>query len=259
MNIGIRASAWATALTLSFLWASAWAASGGVFQEVTGEVRVGSVSVKKGDAFASGATIYTGASSRAILRFKDGQRMALASNAEFKVEEYSYFPAETGKSRSFFSLIRGGLRAITGLMAKREPASFRLKTQVSTIGIRGTDFITITNGGDTYLVVTEGPVLVTLNTGEVITVEAGSTILIRADGSVVYGPTIPPDVQAIIDELTATDLGGAPLPVAGAAALPSDSGGVPPWIIGVGAGLAGVAAAAGGGGSNSTPTHQPQQ
>jgi len=38
------------------------------------------------------------------------------------------------------SLLKGGMRAVTGLLGKRSPTSFRVGTPSATIGIRGTTF-----------------------------------------------------------------------------------------------------------------------
>jgi hypothetical protein len=45
--------------------------------------------------------------------------------------------AEEGFS---MSIVKGAVRALTGLLAKRRPFSVKFKTKVATIGIRGTHF-----------------------------------------------------------------------------------------------------------------------
>src|SRR5690606_25689794 len=44
-------------------------------------------------------------------------------------------------SRAFFRLMRGGFRAVSGLIGKADPNEYRIATPVATIGIRGTDYI----------------------------------------------------------------------------------------------------------------------
>lgn len=46
-------------------------------------------------------------------------------------------PAQDGFASS---LIKGGLRAVTGLLARRNPLNYRIATPTATIGIRGTRF-----------------------------------------------------------------------------------------------------------------------
>jgi hypothetical protein len=44
------------------------------------------------------------------------------------------------KDNILFSLLKGGLRSVTGLLGKRSPDAFKLNTATATIGIRGTHF-----------------------------------------------------------------------------------------------------------------------
>jgi hypothetical protein len=49
------------------------------------------------------------------------------------------------------SLIEGGFRTITGLIAKREPNNYRVNTPTATIGVRGTDYAVATQGKQVYV------------------------------------------------------------------------------------------------------------
>ncbi|MDX1434446.1 MAG: FecR domain-containing protein, partial [Gammaproteobacteria bacterium] len=44
-------------------------------------------------------------------------------------------------SRSFFSLLKGGLRTITGAIGKLNRKAYQIRTPVATIGIRGTEYL----------------------------------------------------------------------------------------------------------------------
>jgi len=58
-------------------------------------------------------------------------------------------PAKKAKrENAVFRLFRGGLRVITGLIGKRNPRGFRIRTGIATIGIRGTAFDVVCAGGD---------------------------------------------------------------------------------------------------------------
>lgn len=84
--------------------------------------------------------IITGAGTYAILVFRDQSRFTLKPETEFKIEEYNYKSDEAEEDSSFFRLVRGGIRSLTGLMSQRNPESYRINTAVATIGIRGTGF-----------------------------------------------------------------------------------------------------------------------
>lgn len=103
-----------------------------------------------GDAVYSGDSLSTGAGSYADLNFADGGRILLRPNTEFQIESFHYTPppaaeapataaAETHES-AFFRLLKGGLRAISGLVGHVTRSDYRLDTPIATIGIRGTEY-----------------------------------------------------------------------------------------------------------------------
>jgi hypothetical protein len=107
----------------------------GSVQVVTasGEARA----VAKNDVINTGDTLDTG-QGRAQVQFADGGLVALKPGTQFRIDDYNYQGAEDGTERSFFSLLKGGFRAISGSIGHRNPKSYRVKTLVATIGIRGT-------------------------------------------------------------------------------------------------------------------------
>jgi len=77
--------------------------------------------------------------SAAIIKLNDGTRMTLRPNSELIVQQYQY--KENASDNSMvMQLLRGGFRAITGLISKSSPNAARVQTTTATIGIRGTDF-----------------------------------------------------------------------------------------------------------------------
>jgi len=82
-------------------------------------------------------TVVTAGGSFALLQLNDGSRFTLRPDSRFVVEHY----AESGPAEGvLLGLLRGGLRILTGAIGKRNPDSYRIKTPVATIGIRGTEF-----------------------------------------------------------------------------------------------------------------------
>ncbi len=92
-----------------------------------------------------GETITTERGSYAILVFKDRSRVTLRPDTAFRVDELTL--GEPSVSAAAFRLLRGGIRAVTGLIAKRNPSRVRYASTVATIGIRGTGF-DMSCGGD---------------------------------------------------------------------------------------------------------------
>jgi len=90
-----------------------------------------------GSEVFAGDVVSTGPRSVGVLEMADGTRMALRPGTVFQVEEYHTEPA---RESSILRLFRGGLRAITGFISKRNRDAFKVRTATATIGIRGTTF-----------------------------------------------------------------------------------------------------------------------
>jgi hypothetical protein len=124
--------------------AAGFAAEAGKFQFIAGDVKlVTAAGVQrvpvKGEAFSAGDTIVTGATGSAQIRMTDGGLVAVRPDTEMKLDQYVFNGREDGSERKVVSLIKGGFRAITGLIGNRNKENYRILTPSATIGIRGTD------------------------------------------------------------------------------------------------------------------------
>lgn len=95
--------------------------------------------LSRGSELNAGETINTG-NGRAQLRFADGALMSLQPQTEFRIDDYNYNGKNDGQEKGVFSLVRGGLRTITGQIGKATPDSYKVTTPVAMIGIRGTEW-----------------------------------------------------------------------------------------------------------------------
>ncbi len=93
----------------------------------------------RGSAINSGDTIET-STGRAHLRFTDGSYISLRPGSQFRIDEYRFKGKTDGRERGFFSMLRGGLRTLTGLIGKVNNSTYRVNTETATIGIRGTHY-----------------------------------------------------------------------------------------------------------------------
>jgi len=110
----------------------------------------GTLSVKKPDGsvrilsqkseIRSGDTINTERDSYAQIKFSDGGQVTLKPNTSIKIEEFRFSEDRPQDDSFIFGLLKGGLRAVTGLVGKRNRDKFQLGTATATIGIRGTTF-----------------------------------------------------------------------------------------------------------------------
>ena len=130
-----------------------------------------------GSRLDEGDTVVTERRTYARLKFTDGSEVTLKPNSQFRIDRYAFDQAKPREDAGTFSLIRGGLRTITGKIGKRgNKDSYRMQTPTATIGIRGTIYdATYCSGGSCgairpglYLGVTYGSVVIT-NSGGVPT------------------------------------------------------------------------------------------
>lgn len=124
----------------------------GEVQTITGRATAASPdgtvrALDKGTPFFSGETINTGPNTYVRLRFTDESFVVLRPNSRFQIEDYQH-TGEPEEERGFFSLLKGGFRAVTGLIGKLNRKNYRVSTGMATIGIRGTDYETRVCAGD---------------------------------------------------------------------------------------------------------------
>ncbi|WP_409266234.1 FecR domain-containing protein [Massilia sp. BHUDP2] len=89
----------------------------------------------------SGDTLVSEKNTYAQIKFIDNSEITLRPGTTFKVENFSFDEGKPESDSASYSLVKGGLRSITGLMGKRNKEKFSLKTPTATIGIRGTTFV----------------------------------------------------------------------------------------------------------------------
>ncbi|MBL8483782.1 MAG: FecR domain-containing protein [Rhodocyclaceae bacterium] len=231
------------------------AAAAAIFETVQGEVKVSdgkgpAQAAEPGRRVNAGSTVQTTAGSRGLLKFDDGHRVLLASNTEFRINEYNYVPDQPSTGKMVLSLLRGALRSVTGLLADRNHSAFALRTPVATIGIRGTDLsVSLTDGA--YLKVDAGAANA-VNTGGLIDVNTGQIANIANEstkGILVPQSAVPPGT---FGELQTMSLGSATGSTGEVAAGGGVSGGA---AAAIGAAVAAGAALSGGGGDGTTTHH----
>lgn len=113
-------------------------------------VAAGDVTVQRGGrdlALVTGAevfvgdTVKVGDASNAQIGFSDTSIVALRSKSVFRIDEYVFDGnRESALSKSFFSLLSGGLRTITGIIGSTNRDGYRMRAKVATVGIRGTHY-----------------------------------------------------------------------------------------------------------------------
>ena len=96
--------------------------------------------LKRGSKVWPGDVVMTGKDASVQIRAGDGSFISLKENTKLVIAVHKHTgPIE--RQRSSLELVKGGMRAVTGLIGKNKPDNFRIKARGSTIGIRGTEFV----------------------------------------------------------------------------------------------------------------------
>lgn len=106
--------------------------------EVIAMANGGSRELKQGDFVYVKDEILTSARSFAVLQFTDGAKVTVRPDSTLIIEQYLY--AGNGEDAATLNLVSGGLRVITGAMAKTNPENYKVRTPVALMGVRGTEF-----------------------------------------------------------------------------------------------------------------------
>ena len=110
----------------------------------------------RGVELNNGDTVRT-ADGRAQLRFTDGAYVSLQPQSEFAIRDYRFDGRTDGTERGFFGLLKGAMRAVTGLVGRVNRDQYQITTPTATIGIRGTGgVIQVRDDGSTLIVGTSG-------------------------------------------------------------------------------------------------------
>jgi hypothetical protein len=205
---------------------TALAANAGRIDFAVGDVRAlaadgRSRSLTKGATFDSGDTIETG-NGRAQLRFTDGAQVSLQPGSQFRIDDYNFNGKADGSEKGLFSLLKGGLRTITGWVGRTNRDNYKVTTAVATIGIRGTEYsvnygnsITVTTGEGVIEICNAAGCLI-LNSGETAYVPDGNTQPTMTDKKADVPPP-PPESGTLLSASetneTPTNLGDLPTSV----------------------------------------------
>jgi hypothetical protein len=191
--------------------------------------------LERGDGVFSGDHIITGSTGYVRIGFADGSAIILRPRTDFYIEQFRYAPVElapvaaspaatgapiadlqiasqaSGGNQALFRLLRGGLKAISGLVGRVNREEYSLRSPVATIGIRGTEYLAVfcdaacaadptvathLPAGESALGgmvtgVDHGAIAVNSVTNEVMAVNAGQYALTTFSGSQIILPSLP--------------------------------------------------------------------
>ena len=87
-----------------------------------------------------GDTLSTEQETYARIKFADSGEVVLRPGSQLKVAAYAFDQAKPESDNVVLNMLKGGMRAVTGLIGKRSSDAVSFGTSTATIGIRGTHF-----------------------------------------------------------------------------------------------------------------------
>lgn len=137
-----RSWGWVVGAALLLWQAWAQAQEAGAIARVSGKASITAADnttreAKASESVSTGDLIATAAGAEVLVRFKDNSTMIVRSDSKVKISQFRFEKKPTDAVNT--SLVSGTLRAVSGQIAKAQPANVKYDAGAATIGIRGTD------------------------------------------------------------------------------------------------------------------------
>jgi len=233
MQSNHSSSRWPLWMAVAAAWPLQGLAAAGMVQFATGDVQLrraaGALPALKGVEVESGDIVITGANGRAQIRFSDGGLVALYPDSQFTVTRYAD-AGNAAQDQFAVNLARGGLRAITGWIGKRDARNYKVTTPTAVVGIRGSAFLIAFNAQGELLVTGEQDEIEVCTEAGCVGVTAGESVRVVSSSELpLYThtravlPVPPPPLPFVMGE----QLGGERLSQIPPGAVPAPGAPVP--------------------------------
>ena len=152
---------------------------------------------------ANGGPVYPGdvlesaAGAYAVLVFRDDSRATIQPASRLKIDDFVFDKQNPREGRMLLSLLKGGLRAFTGLIGKANHANVSYRTPTATVGIRGSGGDMQAGDDNTALSVWEGQMTLTATSASctacTIEISAGGNAIANLQGVLPSNIVLPFD------------------------------------------------------------------
>jgi hypothetical protein len=134
-----------------------------------------------GSPLYPGDTVETGANAFVVLGFRDQSKVTVQASTRARLEDFVFDERNPDEGRFLMNLVKGGLRAFTGLIGQANHEHVGIRTATATVGIRGT-------GIDVYLDdAGEFTGSTWLGVMAITQTSTGETLVVRADQAASFG------------------------------------------------------------------------
>lgn len=158
----------------------------GRIQFVVGDVRIVGAdgrerAAQKGGEVGELESILTGNGAQAQIKMIDGGLLALRPDTQLQLDAYVFDHRNAQAERAWFTLLKGGLRSLTGLIGTHNKERYAIRTPNAVISVRGTDHEPVVILPNTVISQTNPPgTYDKVNVGTTsLTNQAGTTLIQR--------------------------------------------------------------------------------
>ena len=142
--------------------------------EVEGTTDKGTEPIAEGSDVFLNEVVRTGASGKAELLFADRTNLTVGPVTTIQLDKFVYDP-NGGSGKVVLVVSRGAFRFITGVMPSR---NYEIRTPVTTLGIRGTEFIVLVGSDGEKIQLVKGQVMVRTLSGQTVDLNQPCKVLL---------------------------------------------------------------------------------
>ena len=170
----------------------------GVVAVSTGPMKAVTQSVDRnltaGDDVFMNDEVETGAKTRAQVLLRDESVFSMAPSSRIVFDEFVYDPT-VGEGSLQASLVKGGLRFVSGQLSNNRPENIKIKAGKATVGIRGTEIMAQRSEQGSTFVLLSGEMEISTDSGTQLINRPGFGIDVSGEG--MLGPVRPVPLSEI--------------------------------------------------------------
>ena len=170
----------------------------GVVAVSTGPMKAVTQSVDRnltaGDDVFMNDEVETGAKTRAQVLLRDESVFSMAPSSRIVFDEFVYDPT-VGEGSLQASLVKGGVRFVSGQLSNNQPENIKIKAGKATVGIRGTEIMAQRSEQGSTFVLLSGEMEISTDSGTQLINRPGFGIDVSGEG--MLGPVRPVPLSEI--------------------------------------------------------------
>lgn len=184
------------AVLLTLLFNVAVFANIGTVMAISGNAEVirdaKALKVSNGMDIKEGDEIVTKLKTKVQVMLKDDTTITIGPKSSFSFLDYSF--DATNNSKLTMKSTKGYFRAVTGKIGKLAPERFKVKTNLATIGVRGTDFSALLRDNYSFYKCHSGEITLSFE-DKVQSITAGNQIQLQSNNGIIQEKIEQPSIN----------------------------------------------------------------